>query len=154
VDQEVHATAGREASATGSRPIGNIHEHEGFCSLRLRIAGNLFSSSRGGGEREGQKRKEQKLKAVVHSRIMAKKQEVASAARLAAEGGIVSGESTVAEPEIEGSEGSAEERVSEPDESAEAKGDRAEAGCSVKMGLRTHTRRCGRPLHVALDGGR
>jgi hypothetical protein len=51
--------------------------------------------------------KKRKLKAVVHSRIMAKKQEVASAERLAAEGGIAYGESAVAEPEIEANNGPA-----------------------------------------------
>src|SRR5208337_210225 len=86
-------------------------------------------------EREGQKRKERALREVVHSRIMAKKQDVASAvgnppahresaamngAQLlsaqsdssglmsgaSAEGGIASDESAVAEPEIEDDEGS------------------------------------------------
>jgi hypothetical protein len=66
-------------------------------------------SSRGGGERERQKRKEQKLKAMVHSRIMANEQEVASAERLAAEGGIASDESAVAKPEIEANESQVEE---------------------------------------------
>jgi hypothetical protein len=60
-------------------------------------------------KREKKKRNERALRAVVHSRIMAKKQEVASAERLAAEGGIASDESAVAEPEVEANEGLAEE---------------------------------------------
>ena len=49
------------------------------------------------------------MKAVVHSRIMAKEQEVASAERLVAEGGIASEESVLAGPEIEKNESPLEE---------------------------------------------
>ena len=78
-------------------------------SLRLRIAGNLFTSWSGSTEREEKKRNEQKLKAVVHSRIMAKEQEVASAERLAEEGGITSDKSANEVLEIVANEGPAEE---------------------------------------------
>ena len=135
MDQEVHATAGREASATGTRPIGNIQEPEGSCSLRLRIGRQfVFVLARRRGNARGRKGSERALRAVVHSRIMAKEQEVASAERLAAEGGIASDESAVAEPEIEANEGPAEEHEKEPDESAAAEGDSGEAGCPIEMG--------------------
>ena len=91
------------------------------------------------------------MKAVVHSRIMAKEQEVASGERLAAEGGIASDESAVAEPEIEANEGLAEEHENEPDASTAAEGDSGEAGCPVRMGWRDDASRCGRRLHVAPD---
>ena len=152
MDQEVHATAGREASATGTRLIGGIQEPEGSCSLRFRIAGNLFSSSRGSKEREGQKSSEQQLRAVVHSRIMAKEREVASAERLAAEGGIASGESAVTEPEIEDNEGSVEEPEKEPDVNTEWEGEYGEAGCPIWMGEYHGDVRCGRKFHAAPEG--
>src|SRR5208283_4656894 len=111
-----------------------------------------------------QKRHEQKLRAVVHSRIMAKEQEVASAvgnppahrdsaamngAQLLmaqgdssglmsgapAEGGIASDEGVVAELEIEANEGPAEEHENEPDENAAEESDRAEADCPIGTGV-------------------
>jgi hypothetical protein len=91
------------------------------------------------------------LRAVVHSRIMAKEQEVASAGRLAAEGGIAPEESAVAEPEIETNKGLSEEHENEPDESAAAEGESCETGCPIwldsVLGLK-----CGRKLHIAPDG--
>ena len=94
------------------------------------------------------------MRAVVHSRIMAKEQEVVSAERLAAEGGIVSDERAVAEPEIEASEGAAVEHENEPVESAAAEGDSSEAGCPIRMGdfKDPDAPRCGRKLHEAPDG--
>ncbi len=94
--------------------------------------------------------KEQALREMIHSRIMAKEQEVASVKRLAAEGGIASDESAVAEPEIEANEGSAEEYESDPDESAAVEGDSGEAGCPIEMGVGGP--RCRRKLHVTPDG--
>ena len=90
------------------------------------------------------------MRAVVHSRIMAKEQEVASAERRAAEGGIASDESAVAEPEIEANEGPAEEYENEPNESAAANGGSGEAGCPIVMGEFGDVR-CGRKLHLAPD---
>jgi len=76
---------------------------------------------------------------MVNSRIMADEQE------------ITSDERAVAEPEIEPVEGLEREPEMEPDESAAAEGDRAEAGCSVRMGDFGHVS-CPRRLHVAPDG--
>ena len=89
---------------------------------------------------------------MVHSRIMAKEQEVASVERLVAEGGIASDESAVEEPEIEADEGSVEEHVKEPDESSVWKGGDGEVGCPIRMGAWSYSPRCGRKLHVAPDG--
>jgi uncharacterized protein YjbI with pentapeptide repeats len=82
---------------------------------------------------------------------MAKKQEVASAERLAAEGGIASDESAVAKPEIGADEDAAEEPEKESDESAKAKGDGGETGCPVEMGY-DDDQRCGRKLYAAPAG--
>jgi hypothetical protein len=82
---------------------------------------------------------------------MAKEQEIASAERLAAEGGIASDENTVAELEIEANEGPVEEHVNEPDESAAAEGGSGEICCPIMMGY-FDAHRCGRKLHVAPDG--
>ena len=69
----------------------------------------VFVLVRRRGRREAENEGAEILRAVVHSRIMAKEQEVASAERLAAEGGIASDESAFAELEIETNEGPAEE---------------------------------------------
>jgi hypothetical protein len=82
---------------------------------------------------------------------MAKEREVASAARLAAEGGIASDESTVAELEIEANDGPAEEHEKEPDENTAWEGEYGEAGCPIWMGY-SEPLRCRRELHVAPDG--
>jgi uncharacterized protein YjbI with pentapeptide repeats len=81
---------------------------------------------------------------------MAKEQEFASAAHLAAEGGIAANESAVAEPEIEANEGPAEEPKREPAESAAAEGVRAEEGCPIEMGIGGP--RCRRKLHFMALG--
>ena len=91
------------------------------------------------------------MRAVVHSRIMAKVQEVASAVSLAAEGGIASDESAVAELEIEADDGSVEVPVKMPDASNAAKDDsNSEARCPIRMGI--SDQRCKRKLHVTPDG--
>ena len=89
---------------------------------------------------------------MVHSRIMAKEQEVALAECLAAEGGIASDESVVAETVIEAKEESVEEHEKEPDENTEWEGEYGEAGCPIWMGEYHGDVRCGRKLHVAPDG--
>lgn len=81
---------------------------------------------------------------------MAKEQEVASAERLAAEGGIASDESAGAGAEVEANEGPVEEPEKGHAESAVAEGGSGEAGCPIEMGYKGP--RCGRKLHVAPDG--
>ena len=90
------------------------------------------------------------MREVVHSRIMAKEQEVASAERLAAEGRIASVESAVAEPGIEAHESSVEELGKVPGESAAAESDSGEVGCPILMSV--DELRCGRKLHIAPNG--
>jgi uncharacterized protein YjbI with pentapeptide repeats len=82
---------------------------------------------------------------------MAKKQDIASAERLAAEGGIASDESTVKVLEIGANEGPVEEYEKGPDASAAAEGDSGEAGCPIRMGGKDAPI-CGRKLHIAPDG--
>ena len=88
---------------------------------------------------------------MIHSRIMAKKQEVASAERLAAEGGFASDESAVVEPEIDWIESSEEIPEIEPDDDVEWEGEYCEAGCPIEMG-RWSGWKCGRMLHAAPAG--
>jgi hypothetical protein len=81
---------------------------------------------------------------------MAKKKEVASAERLAAEGGIALDESAVAVPEIVANEGPVEEHEKEPDASVVWEVGDGEAGCPIEMGSDVDliTRICGRKLHA------
>jgi hypothetical protein len=86
---------------------------------------------------------------------MAKKQEVASVERLAAEGGIASDESAAEELVIEANEGPVDEPGNEPDENFAWEGEYCEAGCSIEMDYSYSLkvmRSCGRELHVAPDG--
>jgi hypothetical protein len=82
---------------------------------------------------------------------MAKQREVASAERLAAEGGIASDESAVAEPEIVAGDGPVKEPEKEPDERSAAEGDSGDAGCPIEMGVYGDPK-CGRKLHIAPAG--
>jgi uncharacterized protein YjbI with pentapeptide repeats len=87
---------------------------------------------------------------------MAKEQEVASAERLAAEGGIASDESAVKKLEIEANKGPAEKHENELNESAAAESDDGKAGCPFRMGYYgvsgLYNPRCRRNLHAATDG--
>jgi hypothetical protein len=83
---------------------------------------------------------------------MAKEREVASAERLAAEGGIASEENEVAESKIEANEGSEEEPEKEPGESVATQGDSGEAGCPIQMGVYLGAPRCRRRLHTTPSG--
>jgi hypothetical protein len=69
---------------------------------------------------------------------------------MADEQGITADASAMAEPEIEANEISEDEFERAHDESATAEGDVGEAGCPVEMGY--PAQRCGRKLHVVLDG--
>jgi hypothetical protein len=68
-----------------------------------------------------------------------------------AKGGIASDESTVKVLEIGANEGPVEEHMSEPDESAAAKGDSGNAGCPILMGY-YNSPKCSRKVHVAPVG--
>jgi len=83
-------------------PIETLKARESVSIYGPSLSCSRTARQRGG---EGQKSCERKLSAVVHSRIMAKEREVASAERLAAEGGIASEENAVEELEIEANEG-------------------------------------------------
>ena len=77
------------------------------------------------------------LRKMVDSRIMADEQETTFDA------------SAVGEPEVEADESSEDEPEKEPDGSTAA-ADGGEAGCPIERGF--PAQRCGRKLHVALDG--
>ena len=81
---------------------------------------------------------------------MAKKREVTSAKRLAAEGGIASEERAAVELEIEANEGPVEEPRKKPAERAAVRGESGETGCPIRMGTSGH--KCGRKFHIAPDG--
>ncbi|HME57343.1 MAG TPA: hypothetical protein VKF63_03330, partial [Terracidiphilus sp.] len=85
---------------------------------------------------------------------MAKEQEVASADRLAAEGGIASDESAVTEPEITRAESSEEIFELGLDEEAIWEGEYGDAGCPIEMDTDVDLiiRICGRKLHAASNG--